>query len=170
MSETIAAIYKTQAQVRARCRTLDRVSASSIDRHMQGGSYLGESSSLQTRPVESKGFWASLFGGETYDDTRVYDENLTSGRSVVTVRAVSDADYDRVAAILDRHDPVDVDDRLGRSSVTEIMTADTYGRAPAATKPMAARLAPDDATLSLPEESLTVGKRMVNRGNTRIRR
>jgi hypothetical protein len=50
------------------------------------------------------------------------------------------------------------------------MTADTYGRAPAATKPMAARLAPDDATLSLPEESLTVGKRMVNRGNTRIRR
>jgi hypothetical protein len=91
MSETIAAIYKTQAQVRARCRTLDRVSASSIDRHMQGGSYLGESSSLQTRPVESKGFWASLFGGETYDDTRVYDENLTSGRSVVTVRAVSDA-------------------------------------------------------------------------------
>ena len=106
MSETIAAIYKTQAQVRARCRTLDRVSASSIDRHMQGGSYLGESSSLETRPVESKGFWASLFGGETYDDTRVYDENLTSGGSVVTVRAVSDADYERVAAILDRHDPV----------------------------------------------------------------
>ncbi|WP_216856755.1 hypothetical protein, partial [Acidisoma sp. S159] len=78
---------------------------------------------------------------ETYDDTRVYDENLTSGGSVVTVRAVSDADYDRVAAILDRHDPVDVDDHMGRSSVVETTTADTYGTAPAATKPTAAGLA-----------------------------
>ncbi|WP_159014251.1 YsnF/AvaK domain-containing protein [Acidisoma sp. S159] len=172
MSETIAAIYKTQAQAESAVQELlsAGVSASSIDRHMQGGSYLGESSSLETRPAESKGFWASLFGGETYDDTRVYDENLTSGGSVVTVRAVSDADYDRVAAILDRHDPVDVDDHLVRKSVVETTTADTYGTAPAATKPTAAGLAADDATLSLSEESLTVGKRMVNRGNTRIRR
>lgn len=33
---------------------------------------------------------------------------------MVTVRAVGDADYDLVAAILERHDPIDVDDHLAR--------------------------------------------------------
>ena len=172
MSETIAAVYKTEAQAKSAVTDLVTagVSRSSIDQHMEGGSYLGGSSSLETRPVESKGFWSSLFGGETHDDTSVYDENLTSGGSVVTVRAVSDAEYDHVAAILERHDPVDVDNHMGRSSVIETTTTDTYGTAPVAAKPVATGVASDDATLSLSEESITVGKRMVNRGSTRIRR
>ena len=176
MSETIAAVYKTQAQAESAVEDLVTagISRSSIDRHVQGGSYLGESS-FETRPAESKGFWSSLFGGETHDDTSVYDENLTSGGSVVTVRAVSDADYDHVAAILERHDPVDVDDHMGRGSVVETTTTDTYGTAPVASTPVvpqtvATGVASDDATLSLSEESITVGKRMVNRGSTRIRR
>jgi uncharacterized protein (TIGR02271 family) len=171
MSETIAAVYKTQAQADSAVQDLVAagVSRSSIDRHMQGGSYLGDSTSLETRPTESRGFWASLFGGETHDDTRVYDENLTSGGSVVTVRAVSDADYDHVAAILDRHDPLDVDDHLARNSGLETTTT-AYGTAPVVGQPVASGVAPEDATLSLSEESLAVGKRLVNRGSTRIRR
>ena len=172
MSETIAAVYKTPAQAESAVQELlsAGVPEASIDRHMQGGSYRGGSSFLETRPTESKGFWSSLFGGETHDDTSVYDENLTSGGSVVTVRAVSDADYDHVAAILDRHDPVDVDDHMSRNSSVETTTTATYAAAPAAPKPVAAGVVPADATLSLSEESLTVGKRMVNRGSTRIRR
>jgi uncharacterized protein (TIGR02271 family) len=37
-------------------------------------------------------------------------------------------------------------------------------------QPVASGVAPEDATLSLSEESLAVGKRLVNRGSTRIRR
>ena len=177
MSETIAAVYKTQTQAESAVQELlaAGVPGASIDRHMQGGSYRGGSSSLETRPVESKGFWSSLFGGETHDDTSVYDENLTSGGSVVTVRAVSDADYDHVAAILERHDPVDVDDHMARNSGVETTTTATYAPAPAAPqpaapKPVTAGVTSDNATLSLSEESITVGKRMVNRGSTRIRR
>jgi uncharacterized protein (TIGR02271 family) len=176
MSETIAAVYKTQAQAESAFQDLlvAGIPESSIDRHMQGGSYLGGSSSLETRPAEGKGFWASLFGGETHDNTSVYDENLSSGGSVVTVRAVSDVDYDHVAAILERHDPVDVDDHMARASGVETTTA-TYGTTPVASMPMAPQpittgVASNDATLSLSEESITVGKRMVNRGSTRIRR
>ena len=172
MSETIAAVYKTPAQAESAVQELlsAGVPEASIDRHMQGGSYRGGSSSLETRPAESKGFWASLFGGETHDDTSVYDENLTSGGSVVTVRAVSDAEYDHVAAILERHDPVDVDDHMARNSSAETTTTATYGTAPVAPQPVATSVASDDATLSLSEESLVVGKRMINRGSTRIRR
>ena len=171
MSETIAVVYKTPAQAEAAVQDLMNagVSASSIDRHMQDGSYRGGSSSLETRPAESKGFWASLFGGETHDDTSVYDESLTSGGSVVTVRAVSDADYNQVAAILERHDPVDVDDHMARNSGVETTTT-TATYATAAPKPVAPAVTSDDGTLSLSEESITVGKRMVNRGSTRIRR
>ena len=172
MPETIAAVYKTPAQAESAVQDLltAGVPEASIDRHMQGGSYRGGSSSLETRPAESKGFWASLFGGETHDDTSVYDENLTSGGSVVTVRAISETDYDHVAAILERHDPVDVDDHMARNSGFETTTTATYGTAPVAPQPVAAGVVSDGATLSLSEESLVVGKRMVNRGSTRIRR
>lgn len=176
MPETIAAVYKTPAQAESAVQDLltAGVPEASIDRHMQGGSYRGGSSSLETRPAESKGFWASLFGGETHDDTSVYDENLTSGGSVVTVRAISEADYDHVAAILERHDPVDVDDHMARNSSVETTTTATYATAPAPQpaepQPVTTGVASNDATLSLSEESLVVGKRMVNRGSTRIRR
>ena len=173
MSETIVAVYKTQAQAESAVQDLltAGVPEASIDRHMQSGSYRGGSSSLETRPAESKGFWASLFGGETHDDTSVYDENLTSGGSVVTVRGLSDAEYDHVAAILERHDPLDVDDHMARnSSVETTTTTAAYGTAPVAAQPVAPGVASDDATLSLSEESLVVGKRLVNRGSTRIRR
>ena len=169
---TIAAVYKTPAQAESAVQDLliAGVPEASIDRHMQGGSYRGGSSSLETRPAESKGFWASLFGAETHDDTSVYDENLTSGGSVVTVRAISETDYDHVAALLERHDPVDVDDHMARNSSVETTTTATYGTAPVAPQPVAAGVVSDGATLSLSEESLVVGKRMVNRGSTRIRR
>jgi uncharacterized protein (TIGR02271 family) len=176
MSQTIAAVYKTPAQAESAVAELlaANVPRSAIDRHTDGGSYLGGSSSLEARPAESKGFWASIFGGETYDDTRVYDQNLTSGGSVVTVRAGSDSDFEKVSTILERHDPLDVDDGMVGRDGTETTTTETYASAPVASMPVmgaaAAGAGRDDATLTLSEESISVGKRMVNRGSTRIRR
>jgi uncharacterized protein (TIGR02271 family) len=63
---------------------------------------------------------------------------------------------------------------MGRTSGVETTTAPyattPVASTPVATQPIATGTASDDATLSLSEESITVGKRMVNRGSTRIRR
>jgi hypothetical protein len=57
-----------------------------------------------------QGFWSSLFGGEPDHDTAVYDRSLESGSSVVTVR-VPDEHVDGVTRILERHQPIDIDER-----------------------------------------------------------
>jgi uncharacterized protein (TIGR02271 family) len=114
-------------------------------------------------PVREKGFWASLFGGEPDQDTSVYERSLASGSTVVTVHG-SEANSIRVADILESHSPVDMDERAAGYGLSQTTTT----REPlAGTVP--ATVAEDDA-LRLSEERLTVGKRVVNRGGTRIRR
>jgi uncharacterized protein (TIGR02271 family) len=171
MTDTIVVVYKTPAQAESAVQDLlaANVPASAIDRHMAGGSYHGGSSSLEARPAESKGFWASLFGDESHENADIYDDSMTYGNSVVTVRGISDADYDSVAALLERHDPVDVDDSMRRDGGGETVTTESYGATPVVPKPVAGADA-DEAALSLSEERLAVGKRVVNRGSMRIRR
>jgi hypothetical protein len=51
MPETVAAVYKTQAQAESAVQDLlvAGIPESSIDRHMQGGSYLGGSITITSR-------------------------------------------------------------------------------------------------------------------------
>jgi uncharacterized protein (TIGR02271 family) len=70
--------------------------------------------------------------------------------------------------ILERHNPIDIDERAARYDVnqmTEKRTMDT----PLATGTPTGR-STDDQTMQLAEETLAVGKRAINRGTTRIRR
>ena len=99
------------------------------------------------------GFWAGLFGGAPDHGTEVYERSLQSGATVVTVQ-VPDAQVPHVTEILERHHPVDMDERTAG-----------YGDATAA-----APVASGQDVLQLAEEQLQVGKRVVNRGGTRIRR
>jgi hypothetical protein len=59
-----------------------------------------------------EGFWASLFGsGPEYEhETSVYDHSLEAGSTVVTVRA-SAQQLTQILDILERHHPVDIDER-----------------------------------------------------------
>ena len=113
-----------------------------------------------------QGFWSSLFGGEPNHDASVYDRSLEIGSSVVTVR-VPDEHVDRVTEILERHHPIDMDERaasfgLGanRSATAAAGTREAHG----------AGLRGDEEVIPISEEQLTIGKRLVNRGTTRIRR
>jgi uncharacterized protein (TIGR02271 family) len=118
-------------------------------------------------PRREHGFWSSLFGGEPeyQHDTAVYDRSLESGSTVVTVKA-SDQYIAQVTDILERHNPVDIDERAASYGVRQTTTATG---APAATGTAAGR-STEDETIQLAEEGLTVGKRAINRGTTRIRR
>lgn len=163
--ETIVAVYDTAAHADAALRDLnaagvppDAISRTGTD---AGNVTAGAS------PVREQGFWSSLFGGEPDHDTAVYDRSVASGSSVLTVRAPAEH-VAGVTAILERHNPIDIDERsnsygLGRSA---------SGATAAATPAVAAEPAygSGEAVIALSEEQIAVGKRLVDRGTTRVRR
>ncbi len=170
--QTIVAVYDTpaHAELAVQDLLLAKVPESAIHRHAQEGSYAGSATTATARR-EEPGFWASLFGGEPDHDTAVYDRSVGGGSNAVTVK-VPDDHVTAVMDILERHNPIDIDERAGSYGLTQTTTQ----RAPlAASVPVAGTLAAgttakDGGTIQLSEETLAVGKRVVNRGTTRIRR
>jgi len=97
----------------------------------------------------------------------VYDRSLESGSSVVTVR-VPGEHVDGVTRILERHDPIDIDERAASFGLgTNHATTGAAGR-PVSHE--AALPIGNEEVIALSEEQLTVGKRLVNHGTTHIRR
>jgi len=159
--ETIVAVYDSAEYAALAVRDLEAagVPASAISQHAEGG--LAGSTTTGTGPVRERGFWASLFGDESeYEhDITVYDRSLKGGSTIVTVRA-TEQNIVHVMDILERHNPVDIDERAAAylgSQTTTTGATDTSGAA-------------DGGTIQLSEETVAVGKRAINRGTTRVRR
>ena len=163
-NQTIVAVYDTPAHAELAVQDLlqANVPESAIHRHAQEGSYAGSSTTATARN-EEPGFWASLFGGEPDHDTAVYDRSVQGGSNAVSVN-VGDEHIAKVMDILDRHNPIDIDERAGSYGLMQTTTS----RAPLAG--VATGTATDGGTLHLSEETLAVGKRVINQGTTRIRR
>jgi uncharacterized protein (TIGR02271 family) len=159
--ETIVAVYDTATQAQAAVASLrsDGIPDSAISLHADTARATG------TAPVREQGFWSGLFGGEPDHDTSVYDRSLQSGSTVVTVR-VPEAHIARVMETLESHNPVDIDDRATSYGVAG---APVVAERPVVTDRPAVT-AQGNETLRLAEEQLSVGKRVVNRGGTRVRR
>ena len=117
--------------------------------------------------ARGQGFWSSLFGGEPDHDTAVYDRSLESGSSVVTVR-VPGEHVDGVTRILERHHPIDIDERAASFGLGANRTTAAAAGTPVSHE--AALRNGGEEVIALSEEQLTVGKRLVNRGTTHIRR
>lgn len=122
--ETIVAVYDTAAHAQAAVRDLEAagVPSSGISQHAKEGSMTGTARS--TSPVHEQGFWASLFGGEPDHDTSVYGHSINDGATVVTVKVAAER-YDEAAAILEKHDPIDLDERSEHYGLTSTSTAST---------------------------------------------
>jgi uncharacterized protein (TIGR02271 family) len=179
-NESIVAVYDTAEHAARAVEALEAagVPSSAISQHASSA----VSDTTTTAPVHEKGFWATLFGGEPeYEhDTAVYDRSLASGSTVVTVKAPEEH-LNQVMDILERHNPIDLDER-----------ASSYGLSTGHSAAPAAPTMPSDRETSLArsgeafadtgmrqggeeviqlsEEQLNVGKRLVNRGTTRVRR
>jgi len=166
--ETIVAMYDVPAHAEAAIRDLKAadVPANAISSHAQGGTASGTTAA----PAREPGFWSSLFGGET-TDSATYDRSVAGGSTVVTVK-VPEQHKSRVVEILERHDPIDFDDRAASYGTTQTTTTTTAPLPKAAAsqttaKPVAAQAGDD--TIKVMEERLTVGKRAVNNGGARVR-
>src|SRR5689334_17629150 len=164
--ETIVAVYDTVAEADAAVRDLKAadVPAGAISQHAETATGTGAMTGAAA-PAREQGFWASLFGAEPDHDASVLDRSIESGSAVVTVR-VPEQHVSRVTDILERHNPVDLDDRASSYGLTGTTTATRAATAPMEKAPAAT----GGDTIQLAEESLSVGKRAVNRGTTRIRR
>ena len=169
--ETIIAVYDTAAHAEEAVRDLQaaNVPPGAISQHAgtATGSGLMAGSAQTAAPAREPGFWNRLFGGEPDHDTSVYDRSLDSGSTVVTVR-VPDEHIESVSRILEAHDPIDLDQRAngyGLGAASSATAATTTAATTAATATQGG-----DEVISLAEEQLVVGKRLVNRGSTRVRR
>ncbi len=186
--ETIIAVYDTLEHAEAAIRDLTAagVPAGAISHHA-GGEHVAEGT---TGAPREQGFWSSLFGGEPDHDTAVYDRSLESGSTVISVK-VPDEHVTAVSEILERHNPIDIDERASTYGLATGTRTSAYDDEPATTaapvgvatrtdasvEPVAAsgletgRVAPATGeTIQLSEEQLVVGRRAVNRGTTRVRR
>jgi uncharacterized protein (TIGR02271 family) len=181
-SETIVAVYDTPAHAELAAADLRQagVSESAIDLHAANAS----AHPATIEPGREPGFWSSLFGGEAEHDVAVYDRSMASGSTVLTVKA-PDFEITRIMEILESHHPIDIDERAtgfglhtGTSVPSTMRSTDaTMGSSQLltgsegslmSTSPL---LRPEETgTIQLAEESLAVGKRLINRGGTRIRR
>ena len=178
---TIVAVYDTAAHAEAVVSALvaSNVPSSAISRHSQEGSLSGTTMAAAPVAGEERGFWSSLFGAEPDHDTAVYDRSMAAGATVVSVKAPEEH-YDAVAALMESHHPIDIDERAESYGVAKTSTASSYTTsgemqvgAFAAPVPVAtgtASATTKDGVIQLAEESLELGKRAVTGGTTRIRR
>jgi uncharacterized protein (TIGR02271 family) len=169
--ETIVAIFDTAAHAAAAVQDLRSagVPESVINVHANGD----VATDTTIRPVREEGFWASLFGGQPDDNTTIYDHSVDNGSTIVTVKT-SEERAAMVMDLLDRHNPIDIDERATGVGLASSVTAEAGPALPTTSiardtiAPMGGTTSGD--TIQLSEESLVVGKRLVNRGGTRIRR
>ena len=198
-NETIVAVYDTAGHAEQAVQALvaAKVPEHDIHRHAGEGSYAG-STTTATRRTEEPGFWSTLFGGHAGDDQTVYENSLQSGGNVVTVMNVPQHDVAAVTDVLERFSPIDIDERAagyavtGRSShagmttgtaaagintaaeysgtATGMATGSNAGSLTGTGTAAGMRTADQGGTMQLAEESLSVGKRLINQGGTRIRR
>jgi uncharacterized protein (TIGR02271 family) len=167
--QTIVAVF-TGGNADAALRDLRaaNVPADAITQHTRSGSFTGAATTTTAAPARGPGFWSSLFGGEPDHDTAMYDRSIDRGSTVLTVKVPAE-DFDRVSAILERHDPVELDEHATQHGSAE-MTTTRPPPAPAfgAREPVTSAMR--GGTLELAEETLSVGKRAVSGGTTRIHR
>ena len=166
--ETIVAIYDTPAHAELATAELEAagVPASAISVHAGTGA-----TGAQAAPMREQGFWSNLFGGEPDHDTAVYDRSLDGGSTVVSVTAPA-MHLAKITEILEAHQPIDIDERASSYGLSRVTaTAQQPQATGAAAIPGTATLAAGEAErIQLAEETLAIGKRVVNRGGTRIRR
>ncbi|MBS0640876.1 MAG: YsnF/AvaK domain-containing protein [Proteobacteria bacterium] len=200
--ETIVAVFDSADHAEQAVRDLEAagIPSTAISRHA-GRDQSATATTTTAQSREEPGFWARLFGEEPeYErEGSMYDRSMELGSSVVTVK-VSEEHVVHVTDILERHNPIDLDERAagwGEGSDTGRVGSDLHGAAAGVSgtragvrtdtdtsatmasgvsagttgRSMTDRgVAGREETIPLAEEQIAVGKRAINRGTTRVRR
>jgi stress response protein YsnF len=157
--EKIVTLFDTAQHADAARRDLDAAGFAPSDISVISSKTIAPGAGLR-----EPGLWHRLFGRDIAEhEALVYGRTVESGGVVLTVR-VPDSDVSRAMGILNAHNVVDVQSRAVQQGFT---SAPPTMSAPATAKVGA--LAGEEV-IGLAEEQINVGKRLVERGTTRIRR
>ena len=190
MAHTLAAVFDNRADAeRARTELLssgfNNAGIQLSDAATPAGSTASSGESIGS---SIKHFFTDLFSD---DDNSVYSEAINRGKVVLTVQADSDSEIERAADIVNRYDPVDIDEqqsqwRAGGWNATQsqsqvqaqnqqsaagVRTAAQTGSLQGGSQAQSSmQYANTEAERTIPvvEEQLRVGKRAVQRGGVRI--
>jgi len=130
------------------------------------------------------GWFKSLFGGEDEAEANRYQEAIGRGNVILSVHSREDQ-YEKIADILDRHNPIDIHEgqtaarssTAGATGTTAAATAGTTGATTAATAGRQTAQTAQTATtgnaatreaIPVVQEELQVGKRRILRGGVRV--
>lgn len=200
MENTVVGVYDSYAQAQNAMNELLSAGFSRSDVQLSPDTERATgSNSDDTKGGSGIGnFFRSLFGMDEERDTRdVYSEAVRRGSCVLTVTASSDDMLDRATDIMNRYDPIDIDERsshwrtegwsgyddsapmLTDSEIEKDRTAYGMGSTRSTTAGMgsdttttrgtgmAANMS-NEQRIPVVEEELRVGKREVQRGGVRI--
>jgi stress response protein YsnF len=166
--EKIVTLYDTAEHAEAARRSLESAGFAPGEISMINSKTLG----LAADKLGEPGLWHRLFGRDIQQyEATVYGRTVEAGGVVLTVR-VPEADAARATSILNAHRAIDLTKRAEQSGL--LTTAQAPAAMPAAVRPATATAASGTVTgeevLSLAEEQINVGKRVIQEGTTRIRR
>ncbi|HEY8608661.1 MAG TPA: YsnF/AvaK domain-containing protein [Noviherbaspirillum sp.] len=114
MENTVVGVYDSYAQAQNAMNELLAAGFDRSDLQLSPDSERGTGSNSDDAQGGSAigNFFRSLFGMDEERDTRdVYSEAVRRGSCVLTVNAASDDQLDRATDIMNRHDPIDIDER-----------------------------------------------------------
>jgi stress response protein YsnF len=170
--EKIVTLYDTADHAEAARRSLEAAGFVPSDISMINSKTLD----LAADKLREPGLWHRLFGRDIQQfEATAYGRSVEAGGVILTVR-LPEADVARAMSILNAHWAVD----LLKRAEQEGMITTTSAPTPAAISPMpttvgaagavAAGAVAGEEVLALAEEQISVGKRLVQEGTTRIRR
>lgn len=184
MQHTIAAVFERQNQAE---QAIDDLVASGFSRdNVRLSQSLAESTARSADEgsfgASIKSFFSDIFGSATHPDTELYSEAVRQGHYVLMVDVADDDLVERATEVLDRHDPVDIDDEAskwrasgkltGAGAQTMAQQSSMQGAAgqQASMQSAAAQSQSQSGATAIPviREALKVGKRAVERGGVRV--
>jgi uncharacterized protein (TIGR02271 family) len=203
MQQTIVAVFDSRAaaqQAQAELLTEGfsqdsiRLSEGSTDTTGTTGSTAGTtvSSTDSGNGGGIMGFFKDLFGSDEDSHAHLYSGAVTRGHCVLTVTASSDTQSDRASAILDKYDPLDIDEHASewggstwaqQDTSRNAMGSQAQSQQYAQTQPASTSQGSysgaqqgtqqglaDNQTRAIPvvQEEIQVGKREVQRGGVRV--
>jgi len=199
MPEMIVAVFDTASEAEAAIRDVEAARLPSVvtQRYAKDDPELRDYAGEDTG--RKQGFWSWLLGEDApAHEHAVYDRSLGAGGTIVT--ATVDEEYaPQVLDILERHSPIDIDERASHYGIAPASTGalgeagyaeagvgtSTYGAEPGATDTLrtgtarvgaagstetGATMRTGEEVIPLRQEELEIGKRTVDRGTTRVRR
>ena len=172
-SETIVAVFRTAAEAEAVTAELRAagIHATAIEQHT-ADQMRHETAVTGTDSGEKRsGFWGWVMGDDaSSDDSALYDQKLAAGSVVLSV-VVADTDAARVEAIIEKHHPIDIDERdVATPATAQPVMAASVAKPAVATTARATAGTEHGEVIALAEESLNIGKRVIDRGVAKIRR